>query len=285
MNSAFNKAGKGLLYLVLWIWTITMLVPLLYMVLNSFKSDAEISNKPFSLPGSFRFDNYLDAWLGSSSGSVSSITLGTSFLNSIIVTVSTLLLLTIVSTLAGYALGRHQFPGNKLVYLLFVGLIAVPMHALLVPIYRLMDEMGMLNNLFAIILIYTTFALPFSVVIMRSYFESIPTAVEEAARIDGCRELSVFWHIGLPMSRGAIATVIIVNVVNIWSELMFATALLTEPSKRTLPLGISLFSQNMYGSSNAMLFASLVMATLPLVVVYFIFQRQIVKGMAMGAVK
>jgi len=277
-----KKIGMVLIYAFLWVWVILMLAPLLYMLLTSFKSDQEILNSPWTLPHKPDFGNYIGAWFGKG---LTDITLGTNFLNSIVITVSTLVFLTLLSTLAGYALGRHQFPGSKFLYIAIIGLIAVPVHGLLVPIWNFMDQMAMLNNRLAISLIYTAFSLPFSIVIMRSYFESIPTAMEEAARIDGCKEIGVFWHIGLPMAKGAVSTVIIINVVNIWSELLFATVLLTKPEVRTLPLAISLFSQNMYSTSFGMLFAGLTMATLPLLVMYFFFQKRIVKGMAMGALK
>jgi len=277
-----KKIGMVLIYAFLWVWVILMLAPLLYMLLTSFKGDQEILNSPWTLPHKLDFGNYVGAWFGKG---LTDITLGTNFLNSIVITVSTLVFLTLLSTLAGYALGRHQFPGSKFLYIAIIGLIAVPVHGLLVPIWNFMDQMAMLNNRLAISLIYTAFSLPFSIVIMRSYFESIPTAMEEAARIDGCKEIGVFWHIGLPMAKGAVSTVIIINVVNIWSELLFATVLLTKPEVRTLPLAISLFSQNMYSTSFGMLFAGLTMATLPLLVMYFFFQKRIVKGMAMGALK
>jgi ABC-type glycerol-3-phosphate transport system permease component len=277
-----KKIGMILIYAFLWVWVVLMLAPLLYMLLTSFKSDQEILNSPWTLPHKPDFGNYIGAWFGKG---LTDITLGTNFLNSIVITVSTLVFLTLLSTLAGYALGRHQFPGSKFLYIAIIGLIAVPVHGLLVPIWNFMDQMAMLNNRLAISLIYTAFSLPFSIVIMRSYFESIPTAMEEAARIDGCKEIGVFWHIGLPMAKGAVSTVIIINVVNIWSELLFATVLLTKPEVRTLPLAISLFSQNMYSTSFGMLFAGLTMATLPLLVMYFFFQKRIVKGMAMGALK
>jgi ABC-type glycerol-3-phosphate transport system permease component len=275
-----KRVPSYIVKVILIIWACLMVFPLLYMVITSFKTDQEILKSPWELPEKIQFDNYIQAWIGNGD-----ITLGTNFINSIIVTVSTLVLLTIVSTLAGYALARHKFPGSKLIFLILIALIAVPVHALLVPIYNFIDQLQLLNNLVALILVYTAFALPFSIIIMRSYFETIPTATEESARLDGCTEFGVFWHIGLPMSWGAVSTVIIVNVVNIWSELLFANVLLTQPESRTLPLGISLFSQNMYSSSDGLLYAGLSMATVPLLLVYLFFQKQIVKGMSAGSIK
>lgn len=277
-----KKTGMFIIYFLLWFWVLLMLSPLLYMIMTSFKSDQEILRSPWTLPKNWNIDNYVNAWIGSET---SAVTLGTNFINSLVVTGASLVILILIATLAGYALGRHNFPGGKWLYLLFIGFIAVPIHALVVPLWSFMDSVNLLNNLWSVILVNVGFALPFSIIIMRSYFETIPTAMEEAARIDGCNELRVFWYIGLPISKGAIATVIIVNIVNIWSELLFATVMLTDPSVRTLPLGISLFSQNMYSSSFGMLFAGLTMATVPLLIMYFIFQKQIVKGMTVGAVK
>lgn len=276
-----HKIGKGIVYLVLALWTLLVIYPLAYMLLSSFKSDAENMANPWSLPTGIDFANYSAAW----NGVGQNLTLGTYFANSLIVTGGTLLLLTLASLLAGYALGRFKFPGHKLFYKFNFALIAVPVHALLVPVYEYMTRLSLVNNHLGLVLIYAAFQLPFSIIIMRSYFEAIPKAIEEAARLDGCSEWGVFRHVGLPAARGPIATVIIVNVVSIWSEPMFASVLLTNPEKRTLPLGIVQFSGTQFGATVGLLLATLVMSAIPLLLLYFVFQKQIVKGAMLGAVK
>jgi raffinose/stachyose/melibiose transport system permease protein len=269
------------IYTFLWIWTILQLFPIIYMIITSFKSDQDIMVKPWSIPTDWQFENYSGAWYGVGENN----TLGDYFWNSIQVTAGSLILISLVAMLAGYALARFDFPGSKIIYALNLGMIAVPVHALLVPVYLYFTDLGLINTHIGLILVYTAFHISFSTIIMRSYFESIPTAIIEAARIDGCREWGVFWHVGVPVARGAIATLLIVNVVTIWSELMFASVLIPQPEMRTLPVGISLYNATMYGSTQGFQFASLTMTALPLLIIYFIFQRQIVKGVSLGAVK
>lgn len=276
-----QKLGKGVVYVFLFVWTAIVIYPLIYMLLSSFKSDADNMANPWSLPTSIDFGNYLAAWNGVGQHA----TLGTYFLNSLLVTGGTLLLLTAASLLAGYALGRYPFPGHGLCYKFNLALIEIPVHALLVPVYEYMGKLDLVNSHLGLILVYTAFQLPFSIIIMRSYFEAIPKAIEEAARLDGCSEFGVFRHIGLPAARGPIATVIIVNVVSVWSELMFASVLVTDPVKRTLPLGIVQFSGTQFGATVGLLLAALVMSSIPLLLLYFLFQKQIVKGAMLGAVK
>lgn len=278
---ALNKTGKVIIYILLWFWVVVEVYPILYMYISSMKTESEIMMSPFSLPSKIDFTNLISVWNGGKIGTKFSVY----FLNSVIITVGTLLILCVVSAMCGYALSRYKFIGSKIIFLVFTALIAIPIHALIIPIYNMAGNWGMLSNRFFVIIVYASVNLPFSIVLMRTYFESVPKTVEEAARIDGCTELSVFRKIAIPMSKSAIATVMIVNVVSIWSELMFATVLLQNPEVRTLPVGINLFASGMYSSSVGLLMASLALSTTPLLVVYFIFQKQIMQGMAEGSLK
>jgi raffinose/stachyose/melibiose transport system permease protein len=269
------------IYVFLIIWTILQLFPIIYMFVTSFKTDQDIILNPWTFPTDPQFENYTGAWYGVGD----TYTMGDFFINSIKVTVGSLALISIVALLAGYALARYNFPGSKIIYALNLGMIAIPVHALLVPVYLYFTDLGLINSHFGLILVYSAFNISFSTIIMRAYFESIPNAIIESARIDGCREWGVFWHIGVPYSKGAIATLIIVNMTGVWSELMFASVLLPQPEMRTLPVGVSLYNATMYASTAGFQFASLTMFAIPLLVIYFVFQRQIVKGVSMGAVK
>jgi raffinose/stachyose/melibiose transport system permease protein len=274
-----KKLGQGFIYFILFGWLLAVIFPIIYMFMSSFKSDEEIVNDPWSFPDVLRFGNYIES-LGSGSAN-----LGIYFMNSVIVTAGTLILVIILSTLAGYALARYPFFGNNAIFKSMFILIAIPVHALLVPVFVMMENFDLVDSIWGLVLIYTTFQLPFSIIIMRSYFESVPKAIEESARMDGCNELRVFWLIAVPVAKGAIATLVIINMVTIWSELLFASVLLTSPDSRTLPVGIMNLAGGMYGTSQSLLFASLCIATLPMLVIYFIFQNQIQKGMTVGAVK
>ncbi len=262
-------------------WAIVQMYPLLYMFMTSLKTETQIQQDPFGLPDPVSFAGYTGAW----EGKTNTYSFETYFANSGIITVCTLILLCLVSLLAGYMLARHKFPGNKFIYLFIVCLIAVPIQALIVPIFVMFEDLHMLNKIWPMILLYTAFNLPFSIIIMKTNFEAIPKEIEEAALVDGCNTFRVFWHVGLPMSRGSIATIAIVNLTAVWSEFMYASTLLVTPESRTLPVAISMFNTSMYNSTVSTLMAGLSMASIPLLIAYFIFQKQIVKGMAVGAIK
>jgi raffinose/stachyose/melibiose transport system permease protein len=281
MRKKLSKIGMGIIYLLLGSWVLAELYPIFYMYMSAFKSDGEIIRNPFGLPKSLDLSNLITVWNGGNVGTNFSVY----FINSTIITVCTLILLCTISLFCGYALSRFKFPGCKLIYIFMVFLIAIPVHSLLIPIYSFGRALHMIDNRFYIILVYTAINMPFSIIIMKSYFESIPISVEEAARIDGCSDFQVFKKISVPMSFSAVATLIIVNVVGIWSELMFSSVLLTKTEVRTLPIGITMFASGMYSSSAGSLMASLVISTTPLLVVYFVFQKQIMQGMAAGSIK
>ena len=162
--------------------------------------------------------------------------------------------------------------------------LAIPIHATLIPVFHFLGSLGLRNNYFGLICVYTAFWLPFTITIMVAYFESFPRELEEAGRIDGCTDLGAFWHIVLPVSRGALASIAIINVVGIWSELLFAYVLMNKPEVRTLPVGIVSF-RGQYEVAWNMIFAGLAIASIPTLIFFLVFQRQITKGMTMGAIK
>ncbi|MCE5187665.1 MAG: carbohydrate ABC transporter permease [Eubacteriales bacterium] len=275
------RISRVLIQLLLVIWSLVQLYPVIVMFMASLKTDSQITLDLFGLPKPIDLQNFPEVWFGKDIG----LTLGTPVLNSVVITALTLLLLCFGAALCGYALSRFRFPGNKVVYYLLVSLIAIPMQALILPIYLFAKDLGALNSIWFVIPMLAAFQIPFSVIIMKTNFESLPHVVEEAAYIDGCSKFKTFWHIVMPMSRGSIATIIIVNLVSIWGEFMFSSTILMLPNVRTLPTAVSLFTTNMYNSTLGPLFAGLSIASFPLIIVYFIFQKQIVKGMAVGSVK
>ncbi|GAE95054.1 ABC-type sugar transport system [Gracilibacillus boraciitolerans JCM 21714] len=272
-----KKLSKPVVYLLLIIWTILVTYPLIYMFITSVKSHGEILRNPFGLPEQLKLSNYVTA--------LTDYAMGSALLNSIMVTVGSLVILIFVAAMAGYAVAKKAFPGNKIFFITMVAFIAIPIHALVVPVYYFIENLGLTNNLFAIMIIYAAFHLPISILIMRSFFETVPNAVEEAARIDGCSEFKTFWYIALPMTKVGMATVAIINVITIWSEYMFASVLLTRPESRTLPVAVGAVSSGNSGFDHGIFFASLGIATIPMLIIYFVFSKQITKGVASGAVK
>lgn len=203
------------------------------------------------------------------------------------VTGGTLLLLIFVSALAGYALARGTFRfrgGVQQVILLF---LAVPAHVLVVPIYVFFGQLGLRDSLLGMILLYATLGLPFTVLLMRAYFLSFPPELEEAASLDGCSRFEGFWRIVLPVSKTAIASMAIINLGWVWSELFFGLTLLGRTTSRTLPLAIASYRADQMSSETVIgqLFAIMTIAVVPMLLVYLVFQNQIQKGMTAGAVK
>ncbi|MFN3661560.1 carbohydrate ABC transporter permease [Yoonia sp.] len=269
--------GLSIGYFGLLIWSALVFLPLIFMFLSSFKTHGEILRTPFSLPSQVQIENYINAMVNS--------TIGVSFVNSVIVTGGSLILVVALSLTCGYALSRFRFPGNKLLLLGLVALLTLPVHALVVPVYYFMDMFNLRNDRIGLIMLYTAFHLPVSIIIMRAYFESLPKAVEEAAQLDGCGVWGVFWYVAIPLSKASIATVAIINVVGIWSEYLFASVLMTNPAARTLPVSVAALGTGEGGVDLGLRFAGLSIATIPVLLLYFAFSRQIMKGIAAGAVK
>lgn len=268
---------------LLIVWGVLSFYPVIYLLVTSFRIDADILNRPFAVDGPFVLDNYYKVITGSRT----SMSVLQYALNSIIVTAGTLALLIFVSALAGYALARGEFrfrAGLQQTILLF---LAVPAHVLVVPIYVFFGQLGLRDNLFGVVILYTTLGLPFTILLMRAYFVSFPRELEEAAALDGCSRFGTFWRVVLPVSKVPIASMAIINVGWIWSELFFGLTLLGKTASRTLPLAIAAYRADQMSSESVIgqLFAIMTIAVVPMLIVYLIFQSQIQKGMTAGAIK
>lgn len=271
--------------LLLVFWALIQLYPLFFMLSSSLKETGEIVAHPFALPTHFEFQNYVTAWLGNSGTATAAYNMKQFFFNSIEITAISLLLLSIVTMLAGYALARFKFPGYKFIYVFITCMTVIPVQALIVPIFLMVQSWGGLNKIVSMIPLMVAFNLPMSITIAKTNFEALPYAIEEAAYIDGCSKFKAFWNIALPMCRGTVATITIVNLTYTWSEYMYASVLLMLPKARTLPVAVSMFNTNMYNTTLGPLMAGLSIASIPLLIAYFVFQKQIVKGIAIGSIK
>jgi ABC-type glycerol-3-phosphate transport system permease component len=279
----FRITGKMIISGVLLLWLVVTVYPIIFLFFTSLKTDPQILSTPFSVP----FPPVVQNYAAVIEGGRTSQSIVVYALNSVIVTVGTLALLLVVSSLAGYALARGKFPGSAAAQQLFLLALAVPVHVLLIPIYFFFGELGLRNNLIGIILLYTTLGLPFTTILMRSYFVSFPRELEEAARIDGASHLRIFIDIVLPISRGALASMAIINIGWVWSELFFGLVLLDKLGVRTLPLAVAAYKPSSMAQQTAVgeLFAIMSLTVLPMIIFYFVFQKQIRKGMTAGAVK
>ncbi|GHA98657.1 carbohydrate ABC transporter permease [Streptomyces termitum] len=263
---------------VLIIWAIMVVMPLLWAVMTSFKSDKAIFTSPWSLPDSLRFENWSRAW--------SQAHMSDYFLNTILVVGGSLVGTLLLGSMAAYVLARFEFPGNRFLYFLFIGGMSFPVILALVPLFYVMQSMALLNTMHGLILVYIAYSLPFTVFFLTAFFRTLPTSVAEAAFIDGASHTRTFFQVMLPMARPGLISVGIFNFLGQWNQYLLPTVLNTEQDQKVLSQGlVQLAVSQGYKGDWSGLFAGLVMAMLPVLAAYIIFQRQVVAGLTAGAVK
>ncbi|MFC7063366.1 carbohydrate ABC transporter permease [Halobacillus seohaensis] len=273
-SKKFTK--KSIIYAILIIYGLINAYPILWMVINSFKSNAEFAENPFAFPVHWLFENYQTAW--------ETARLDTYFLNSIIVSVVAVIITVLAGAFASYFLSRFNFKWGKYMYGFFVFGLLIPIHATLVPMFLLMKNLGLLNTHVGLIFPYIAFNLPITIFILVSFMKAFPKDIEESAIMDGCGVFRIFWSIILPMTRPALATVVILNFINNWNEFSFALVLINEESLKTLPLGLANFA-GQYTTNYGAQMAGLTLAIIPTIVIYMLLEEHLVKGMTAGAVK
>ncbi|MFC3500174.1 carbohydrate ABC transporter permease [Micromonospora krabiensis] len=273
---------SGLGHIALLVWAILVIAPLLWTILASFKSNTEIFlGNPFALPDSFSFSSYARAW--------SEAHVGRYFLNSVfVVTLSTAGTM-LFGAMAAYVLARYPFPGNRVIYYLFVSGLAFPVFLALVPLFLVVNNLGLLNTYTGLILVYIAYSLPFTVFFLAAFFKTLPQSVAEAAMIDGASHTRLFFRIMMPMARPGLVSIAIFNIIGQWNQYLLPVALMQgegADSKWVLTQGIASISTSAgYEADWAALFAALTLSILPMIIVYAIFQRQIQSGLTSGAVK
>ncbi|MFF3499831.1 carbohydrate ABC transporter permease [Streptomyces sp. NPDC003247] len=263
---------------ILALWAVMVVLPLLWAVMTSFKDDASIFGSPWSLPDALHLDNWARAWTEADMSDY--------FLNTVLVVGGSLVGTLVLGSMAAYVLARFDFPGNRFVYYLFVGGMSFPIMLALVPLFYVVDTMGLLNTLHGLILVYIAYSLPFTVFFLTAFFRTLPTEIAEAAFVDGASHSRTFFRIMLPMARPGLVSVGIFNFLGQWNQYMLPTVLNTDPDRRVLTQGlVQLAVSQGYKGDWSGLFAGLVMAMLPVLAAYVVFQRQVVQGLTAGALK
>lgn len=272
-----NKFMKALAYILLGIYTIIVAYPILFMFFTSVKTNKEFFVNLFGIPQHLEIINYANAW---SIGK-----LGIYFGNSVLVTVVSVAAATVVALLGGYALAKLYIPKAGLIMDAFMVFNFIPGIAIYISLYSMMSKMHLTGGYLSLILPYIAWQIPFSMYIIKQYFETIPNELIESGRIDGCTEFKAFFHIMLPLVKPAIATIIVFTFINNWGELMWAN--ITTASNaliKTLPVGLLNFKSEM-GVQWGQYTAGICMVTLPLMLVFGYFQKYFVSGLTNGAVK
>ena len=253
-------------------------VPLGWVLLSSVKPAAEILGQPWALPTEVRWSNYAKAW--------GEAGIGRAFLNSLLVTVTTLAVLLPSGAMAAYVLAKYVFPGRRLIQTGFLAGMMFPHFLVVVPLFLMLRDLKLLDTLTGLVIVYAAYSLSFTVFVLTGFFETLPDELGEAAMLDGCGHAATFWRVMLPLARPGLVVVAIFNAIGLWNEYSLALVLLPSERNATLPLGIAnLTATQQYQSDWGALFAGLVIVMLPVLAVYWIFRDRIHDTMLAGAVK
>ncbi|GAA5004763.1 carbohydrate ABC transporter permease [Actinopolymorpha pittospori] len=261
---------------VLAVFTLAVVYPLLAVFFNSFKTQADFFTNPWWLPEHLVLGNYTYAW--------TQARIPRFMLNSLVVAVLTTGLTLVLASLAGYAFARFRFRWRNGLFLLFAILLIVPAPISIIPLYVIVAELHLIDTYWALVLPYAAGAMPLSIYLLRAFFATIPSELTDAARIDGCSDLSAFLRVVLPISRPGIATVGILAFVHAWNEFFLALIFIHNQDLMTLPLGLQTFFYQ-YHVEWPYYFAGLSTAIVPIIIVYVALQRQFIRGMTAGAVR
>ena len=260
----------------LWIYAIAALIPLVLMVANSFRTTSSLYSDPLGAPWPLNLDSYRKAWTDGHFGEY--------FVNSLLVTTGAVALSTTVATMAAYALARVRSRLFTVLESVFISGLMLPIHLAILPIFYLLDGLGLVDSRLGLMLVYAAAGVPFSIFVLTTFFRQLPPELEEAARIDGANSWQMFLRIMVPMVRPAVATVVVFRFVPIWNDFLFPLVLLRTREKYTVPVGLTTFFGE-YSTDWSSLFAGLVIATVPLVVLFLVATKQIVAGLTAGMSK
>lgn len=276
MRLVESRTTLTISYLILGLGAFTALFPIALLVLNSLKSAPEIVQNPLALPASLRWDNFARAWTDAK--------FGTSFLNSAILTGMTILLVCTTGSATAYVLARKKVKSWRLVTGYLLATTTAPIQLFLFPLYFGFAKLGLINNVFAVSLVYTAIYSPFAIMLLRTYFLAVPKELEEAALVDGATHWQVFTRVMLPIVSPGILTVALIVGLYSWNEFLIATTFLQQQDRLTAVVSFFLLS-GQYSSDWGEIMAAALIIVLPVVILFVFLQRRFIEGMAGGSVK
>ena len=276
MSRSKTRPDNALKHGILLLATFLALVPSIFMILTSLKSQDEYTFNKVGLPQalvldhfkSILFDSPLFDWMG----------------NSAILAGGAVLLSTVISCLGAYAIAMMRFRGRSLLFSVSTALMAVPPVVMIVPLFVLYTQLDLISTFRGTIVIYAGLITPFSVYLLTTFFRTLPKEIFESARIDGAGEFFILWKIVVPLSLPALLTLVVVNALYVWNDLIIAIIFLQDDAKRTLMAGISVF-QGRYEAQIPLTMAGMVIASAPMVILYILFQKYFIRGLMAGAIK
>jgi len=266
-------------HVVLGVWSIIVVLPLVWVFLSSFKSNREIiSGSPLALPSAWGIENFVAAWVDEK--------LGRALLNTTIVVLCALLLVMLLGAMCAYVLARFEFFGRRAIYYVMLAGLTFPVFLAIVPLFFVLQSMGVLNTLPGLIITYVAFALPFTVFFLFAFFQGLPGEISEAASIDGAGKWRTFFQVMLPMATSGMASVAIFNFLGLWNQYLLPVALNTKRDNWVLSQAVASFVSGAgYQSQYGMLFAGVVITIVPVLIAYIFFQRQLQGSVTQGTNK
>jgi raffinose/stachyose/melibiose transport system permease protein len=273
-----NIGIRTIFYLVLAVFVIVQVYPIFWVIASSFKTQAEVAqNAPYSLPHSLYLGNYVSMFKNSK--------IPTYFLNSSMVAILTLLFTILIGAPAAYAIEKLRFRGSAKVMTFFLLGIMIPIFVTLLPMFQIYNALGLRNTYFSLVLPQVGFNLPICIYLYSGFMRYVPNSLMESAYLDGAGSFTIFRRIIMPMSKNTTITIITFNFIFIWNEFIFANTFMTSSKMKTLPLGLNdfvgLFGYTDWGAT----YAAITVTILPTLLLYFILNKNVIEGMAAGAVK
>ena len=275
MNKRSISPGKIILYLILAVQAVVTMYPLIWMIVSSLKDNVSFFADPWSIPKNPQFVNYVTAWKEG---------IQDYMVNSIVITIATLFIVIILSCAFSFMVARFPFKGAGLLVGMFFAGMMIPVHCTLVPLYSMMNGLGWLDSLWTLLFPYVASGLPLAIFLTYGHYQQIPMELEEAARMDGCGVIRMFLYIFLLLAKPVISTIGILTAISVWNEFIFANIIISDPVKKTLPVGL-LALKGTYNTNYAAVSAALTISAIPIIIVYILMSGKIQAGMVSGAVK
>jgi len=276
MASWSRFTSRGVLTAVLALYTVYAVGPMVWLAAMSLRTTSEINLSHYALPSEFHWEKFARAWFNSS--------YDTYFWNSVVVVGGAVVIVTLVGATAAFCLARYRFPGNRVIFLAMFSTILLPPQITIISLFQTMVEYRLVNSLTGLILVYVGVQLPLTIYLLEGFFARMPQDLFDAAKIDGYGDFEIFWRIAFPIAMPAIVTTVILNFILLWNEFLYAVVLITDDSKRTLPLGVQKFMGDQF-SDIGMVATGAMISIIPVIIFYALFSEKIIKGMTAGAIK
>lgn len=270
-----HRPQTTITYILLTFFMLIAVMPFIGIFLLAFKDSAELVNGPFALPQVWRFQNFVEAWQGARFGEY--------FTNSVIVVIPAVGIAVVLALMSGYAFGTMRFRGEQALLLLILLGLMVPFEAVIIPVWQLMGILKMRDTYWALILPQVALSFAFGTFWMRAHFKGLPEDLIDAAVVDGCGSWGVLWRIMLPLSTPALLSLIVLLFMWTWNEFLLVLVL-ASGERWTLPVGLALL-RGRYATNITVMAAGATMMSLPVIIIYVIFQRHFIRGLVSGALK